>query len=443
MSTREEIRKQILDIDNFLSSSYGLSQETIENLEKDKKDRQDDFQKVCDNKIEEIFNAIEVMEGLQKNADTRASENYRNSIEDFKREIVQIEGELQDMKLSTAKIQEWGNRRQEKETGETEKEEPQAEQQNPEQEEVEEPVVVSEQENKEPDTSVKQPRQSRNRLVRAFQSLVKKLGKILGIRKGIEAELEARNIDLNKMNAEELETKTQEIEQETSQQPETDLPIKEAENQQEMQPEQVQQDVAEPEKTTQLQTPKQTIIGKFKQIMAYRARVRAMEKSINRELRKRNLEHWIEDKKEMAHEKWESAKDSVVHSKVVQGVKNTKDAVVQGANDIKEDIGHRVTDKKVWIEQNLSDTKEKVVEGAKETGTIVLAFGVMSIEAIGKAREAFQTAGAQTIQNVVNYGRDTANAVLDKFQENVQAREEKAIEKVEKSGMLEDFLEMA
>lgn len=438
MSTREEIRKQILGIDNFLSSSYGLSQETIENLEKDKKDRQDDFQKVCDNKIEEIFNAIEVMEGLQKNADTRASENYRNSIEDFKREIVQIEGELQDMKLSTAKIQEWGNRRQEKETGETEKEEPQAEQQNPEQEEVEEPVVVSEQENKEPDTSVKQPRQSRNRLVRAFQSLVKKLGKILGIRKGIEAELEARNIDLNKMNAEELENKTQEVEQGTSQQPETNLPIKEAENRQEMQPEQMQQDAAEPEKTTQTQSPKQTIIGRFKQIMAYRARVRALEKSINKQLRKRNLEHWIEDKKEMAHKKWENAKDSVVHSKVVQG-----------ANDIKEDIGHRITDKKVWLEQNMSDTKEKVVESAKETGTIVLAFGVMSIEAIGKAREAFQAVSAQTIQNVVNYGRDTANAVLDKFQENVQTREEKVLEKsekakkTEKSEMMEDYLEMA
>ena len=334
------------------------------------------------------------------------------------------------MKLSTAKIQEWGNRRQEKETGETEKEEPQTEQQNPEQSGQEdkeaESVVISEQENKVPETAEKQPRQSRSRLVRAFQSLVAKLGKILGIRKGIEAELEARNIDLNKMNAEELENKTQEVEQGTSQQPETNLPIKEAENRQEMQPEQMQQEVQpEPEKTTQTQSPKQTIIGRFKQIMAYRARVRALEKSINKQLRKRNLEHWIEDKKEMAHKKWENAKD------------------------IKEDIGHRVTDKKVWLEQNMSDTKEKVVESAKETGTIVLAFGVMSIEAIGKAREAFQAVSAQTIQNVVNYGRDTANAVLDKFQENVQTREEKVLEKsekakkTEKSEMMEDYLEMA
>lgn len=391
---------------------------------------------------EEIFNAIEVMESLQKNSDPKTSENYSNSIKGFKGEIAQIEGELEDMKLSTAKIQEWGNRRQEKETGETEKEEPQTEQQNPEQSGQEdkeaESVVISEQENKVPETAEKQPRQSRSRLVRAFQSLVAKLGKILGIRKGIEAELEARNIDLNKMNAEELENKTQEVEQGTSQQPETNLPIKEAENRQEMQPEQMQQDAAEPEKTTQTQSPKQTIIGRFKQIMAYRARVRALEKSINKQLRKRNLEHWIEDKKEMAHKKWENAKDSVVHSKVVQG-----------ANDIKEDIGHRITDKKVWLEQNMSDTKEKVVESAKETGTIVLAFGVMSIEAIGKAREAFQAVSAQTIQNVVNYGRDTANAVLDKFQENVQTREEKVLEKsekakkTEKSEMMEDYLEMA
>lgn len=439
MSTREEIRKQILGIDNLLSGSYGLSQETIENLEKDKQKRQAIFQQMCDDKIEEIFNAIEVMESLQKNSAPKTSENYSNSIEGFKGEIAQIEGELEDMKLSTAKIQEWGNRRQEKETGETEKEEPQTEQQNPEQSGQEdkeaESVVISEQENKVPETAEKQPRQSRSRLVRAFQSLVAKLGKILGIRKGIEAELEARNIDLSKINAEELENKTQEVEQGTSQQPEPDLPINEAENQQDMQPEQVQQDAAEPEKTTQTQSPKQTIIGRFKQIMTYRARVRALEKSINKQLRKRNLEHWIEDKKEMAHKKWENAKDSVVHSKVVQG-----------ANDIKEDIGHRVTDKKVWLEQNMSDTKEKVVESAKETGTIVLAFGVMSIEAIGKAREAFQVAGAQTIQNVVNYGRDTANAVLDKFQENVQTREEKVLEKSEKtkkSEMMEDYLEMA
>ncbi len=435
MSTREEIRKQILGIDNLLSGSYGLSQETIENLEKDKQKRQAIFQQMCDDKIEEIFNAIEVMESLQKNSDPKTSENYSNSIEGFKGEIAQIEGELQDMKLSTAKIQEWGNRRQEKETGETEKEEPQTEQQNPEQSGQEdkeaESVVISEQENKVPETAEKQPRQSRSRLVRAFQSLVAKLGKILGIRKGIEAELEARNIDLSKINAEELENKTQEVEQGTSQQPEPDLPINEAENQQDMQPEQVQQDAAEPEKTTQTQSPKQTIIGRFKQIMTYRARVRALEKSINKQLRKRNLEHWIEDKKEMAHKKWENAKDSVVHSKVVQG-----------ANDIKD----RVTDKKVWLEQNMSDTKEKVVESAKETGTIVLAFGVMSIEAIGKAREAFQAVSAQTIQNVVNYGRDTANAVLDKFQENVQTREEKVLEKSEKtkkSEMMEDYLEMA
>ncbi len=430
MSTREEIRKQILGIDNLLSGSYGLSQETIENLEKDKQKRQAIFQQMCDDKIEEIFNGIEVMESLQKNSDPKTSENYSNSIKGFKGEIAQIEGELEDMKLSTAKIQEWGNRRQEKETGETEKEEPQTEQQNPEQSGQEdkeaESVVISEQENKVPETAEKQPRQSRSRLVRAFQSLVAKLGKILGIRKGIEAELEARNIDLNKMNAEELENKTQEVEQGTSQQPETNLPIKEAENRQEMQPEQMQQEVQpEPEKTTQTQSPKQTIIGRFKQIMAYRARVRALEKSINKQLRKRNLEHWIEDKKEMAHKKWENAKD------------------------IKEDIGHRVTDKKVWLEQNMSDTKEKVVESAKETGTIVLAFGVMSIEAIGKAREAFQAVSAQTIQNVVNYGRDTANAVLDKFQENVQTREEKVLEKsekakkTEKSEMMEDYLEMA
>ena len=437
MSTREEIRKQILGIDNLLSGSYGLSQETIENLEKDKQKRQAIFQQMCDNKIEEIFNAIEVMESLQKNSDPKTSENYSNSIEGFKGEIAQIEGELEDMKLSTAKIQEWGNRRQEKETGETEKEEPQTEQQNPEQSGQEdkeaEPVVISEQENKVSETAEKQSRQSRSRLVRAFQSLVAKLGKILGIRKGIEAELEARNIDLNKMNAEELENTMQEVEQGTNQQPE--LLNNEVKMQQEVQPEQMQQDAAEPEKTTQTQSPKQTIIGRFKQIMAYRARVRALEKSINKQLRKRNLEHWIEDKKEMAHKKWENAKDSVVHSKVVQG-----------ANDIKEDIGHRVTDKKVWLEQNMSDTKEKVVESAKETGTIVLAFGVMSIEAIGKAREAFQVAGAQTIQNVVNYGRDTANAVLDKFQENVQTREEKVLEKAEKtkkSEMMEDYLEMA
>lgn len=427
MSTREEIRKQILGIDNLLSGSYGLSQETIENLEKDKQKRQAIFQQMCDDKIEEIFNGIEVMESLQKNSDPKTSENYSDSIEGFKGEIAQIEGELEDMKLSTAKIQEWGNRRQ---TKATEKEEPQTEQQNPEQSGQEdkeaESVVISEQENKVPETAEKQPRQSRSRLVRAFQSLVAKLGKILGIRKGIEAELEARNIDLNKMNAEELENKTQEVEQGTSQQPETNLPIKEAENRQEMQPEQMQQEVQpEPEKTTQTQSPKQTIIGRFKQIMAYRARVRALEKSINKQLRKRNLEHWIEDKKEMAHKKWENAKD------------------------IKEDIGHRVTDKKVWLEQNMSDTKEKVVESAKETGTIVLAFGVMSIEAIGKAREAFQAVSAQTIQNVVNYGRDTANAVLDKFQENVQTREEKVLEKsekakkTEKSEMMEDYLEMA
>ena len=427
MSTREEIRKQILGIDNLLSGSYGLSQETIENLEKDKQKRQAIFQQMCDDKIEEIFNGIEVMESLQKNSDPKTSENYSNSIKGFKGEIAQIEGELEDMKLSTAKIQEWGNRRQ---TKATEKEEPQTEQQNPEQSGQEdkeaESVVISEQENKVPETAEKQPRQSRSRLVRAFQSLVAKLGKILGIRKGIEAELEARNIDLNKMNAEELENKTQEVEQGTSQQPETNLPIKEAENRQEMQPEQMQQEVQpEPEKTTQTQSPKQTIIGRFKQIMAYRARVRALEKSINKQLRKRNLEHWIEDKKEMAHKKWENAKD------------------------IKEDIGHRVTDKKVWLEQNMSDTKEKVVESAKETGTIVLAFGVMSIEAIGKAREAFQAVSAQTIQNVVNYGRDTANAVLDKFQENVQTREEKVLEKsekakkTEKSEMMEDYLEMA
>ncbi len=428
MSTREEIRKQILGIDNLLSGSYGLSQETIENLEKDKQKRQAIFQQMCDDKIEEIFNAIEVMESLQKNSDPKTSENYSDSIEGFKGEIAQIEGELEDMKLSTAKIQEWGNRRQ---TKATEKEEPQTEQQNPEQsgqEDTEaESVVISEQENKVPETAEKQPRQSRSRLVRAFQSLVAKLGKILGIRKGIEAELEARNIDLSKINAEQLENTMQEVEQGTNQQPE--LLNNEVKMQQEVQPEQMQQDAAEPEKTTQTQSPKQTIIGRFKQIMAYRARVRALEKSINKQLRKRNLEHWIEDKKEMAHKKWENAKDSVVHSKVVQG-----------ANDIKEDIGHRVTDKKVWLEQNMSDTKEKVVESAKETGTIVLAFGVMSIEAIGKAREAFQAVSAQTIQNVVNYGRDTANAVLDKFQENVQTREEKVLEKSE---MMEDYLEMA
>ncbi len=444
MDTRDEIRKEITDVDNeitLMEMGFSFDEEELKNLKNRKKELEGNFRELAGKELKKIFNAVETLEALAENANENVADNYAKSIENLEKEIAIIKIELENLGLSTDEIQKFENKRTEK----TPEEEPKKEE-NLEEQEVEAEKPAQPEENQEEEIQTDEPEMSKieeepeveepemetvekNRLIRIFKALLERLAKIVGVKEGIAAELAERNIDVEHLTNPELENQAEELAHE-EQHPEQEVvqeemePQREAEeNQPEEEQEQESQVEAQQEEPEQPKSPKETIIGKFKRVLAYRRQIKQIEKNVKKELRKRNREMWIDDKKELAHETYENVKESVVYSRVVQGAKNTKDAVVQGAVDIKEDIGHRFTDKKVWAEQNIEEAKDKAIQGAKTAGTIVLGAGALTVEAMGAAKDALILGGRQMIQNLVMTGKNTANRILDKVQESTQIKE--------------------
>lgn len=383
MDTRDEIRKEITDVDNeitLMEMGFSFDEEELKNLKNRKKELEGNFRELAGKELEKIFNAVETLEAFAENANENVADNYAKSIENLEKEIAIIKIELENLGLSTDEIQKFENKRTEK----APEEEPKKEE-NLEEQEVEEPEMET---------------VEKNRLIRIFKALLERLAKIVGVKEGIAAELAERNIDVEHLTNPELENQTTELAHE-EQHPEQEVvqeemePQREAEeNQPEEEQEQESQVEAQQEEPEQPKSQKETIIGKFKRVLAYRRQIKQIEKNVKKELRKRNREMWIDDKKELAHETYENVKESVVNSKVVQGVKNAKE-----------------------------EAKDKAIQGAKTAGTIVLGAGALTVEAMGAAKDALILGGRQMIQNLVMTGKNTANRILDKVQESTQIKE--------------------
>ena len=435
MDTRDEIRRKISDLENeigYREMYAAFDEDELKKLNDKKEELKSNFQKVADKDIEKIFNVIETLEALAENANENVAANYANSIENLEKEIATIKIELENLGLSTDEIQKFENKGTEKAPEEEPKKEENLEEQEVEAEEPAQSEETQEEEvqNSEPEMSkteeepeveeLEMETVEHNRLIRIFKALLARLAKIVGVKEGIAAELAERNIDVEHLTNPELENQTAKLVQE-EQQPEKQEVQQESEPEEEQ--EQESQVEAKQQETEQPKNQKETLIGRFKQVLAYRRQIKQIEKNVKKELRKRNLEMWIDDKKELAHETYENVKESIVNSKVVQGVKNTKDAVIQGVADKKEDIVQRFTDKKVWAEQNIEEAKGKAIQGAEIAGTIVLGAGALTVEAMGAAKDALILGGRQMIQNLVMTGRNTANRILDKVQESTQIKE--------------------
>lgn len=413
MDTRDEIRRKISDIEDeigYREMYAAYDEDEIQKLNDEKEELKSNFQKLADKEIEKIFNAVSLLKELGENA----TEDYTKVIEDLEKKIAIIKIELGNLGLSTNEIQKFENEGQTIEQGESEKEEQELEvedivqSEEGQEEEVQQDNPEASQTESEPEVDeYPMEIEERNRFIRMFKVLLARLEKIMGIKEGIANKLAERNIDVEHFTNQELESQTAELAQEEQQTEST-----EAHEENELQ-----------EDTKQPTSQKETIIGRFKQVMAYRRQIKQIEKNVKKEMRKRNLEIWIDDKKEMAHETFENVKDSIIHSEIVQGAKNMKEAVVQGAIDRKTDIVQRFTDKKAWAEQNMEEAKETVIQGAKTAGTIVLGAGALTVEAMGAAKDALILGGRQVIQNLVMTGQNTANMILDKVQESTQIKE--------------------
>ncbi len=410
MDTRDEIRRKISDVENeitLMEMGFSFDEEELKNLKDRKKELESDFREVADKELNKIFNAKETLEALAENANENVADNYAKSIENLEKEIAIIKIELENLGLSTDEIQKFEDKRTEKALEEEPKKKENLEKQEVEAEEPAQPVKTQEEvQTAEPETSkteeepeVEEPEMEtveRNRLIRIFKALLARLVKIVGVKEGIAAELAERNIDIEHLTNPELANQTAELEHE-EQQPEQKEVQEEREPQrrretEENQPEEEQEQEVQPEAEQEAtkQPRKETIIGRFKRVLAYRRQIKQIEKNVKKELRKRNLEMWIDDKKELAHETYENVKDSVINSKVVQGAKNTKD---------------------------------KAIQGAKTAGTIALGVGALTVEAMGAAKDALILGGRQMIQNLVMTGKNTANRILDKVQESTQIKE--------------------
>ena len=454
MADRRYVKQRIEDIDKKIDDLKSQGElDKVSQYEGKKEELKSDFQQSCDTEIKETINAVKAFKkAISKTKEPDQIEDLKKDMSTFESKLVEIKSELEELGLSTALIDEYENSKDDK--GRMNEEQEGKQQDGDEQNEND-----SNNNSEKEDEKEEKPQEDRKNLIDFFKELLAKLKQILGIKSKVESEIARRpELDVDKLNEEEVEEQNEDLEeklktaveekQETEEnqqetegnQQETEENQQETEeNQQETeekqqeteeeqqeieenqhQTEEEQQEIEEEQETEEQKIeneekePKETIVGRFKRLIGAYAKVQVDLAKVEIQLKKRDLGNWIDDKKEQAKIAIENAKESLKNSKVGQAAKTVRNKVVEGANAV---IG--VAGK----------VKDGVVNGAKTAGTIVIGAGALTAEAIENAKDTVKQAGQQTIQNVVNTGRDTANSLLDKLAENVQRKETRLLEK--------------
>ena len=205
---------------------------------------------------------------------------------------------------------------------------------------------------------------------------------------------------------------------------------------------------------------RQTIFQRFKGLLARYAIAKKNIVKIEVAMRKRDMDQFISDSKDVAKESITAGKDKImgeaseIKSEFIDNYNDIKSGIKTGASAVKgvaqkgsQFIKDTAKDVKDEFIDNYNDIKSGVKTGAKAVATgaatagkatfngfktaggCVIGVGVIAAETISNAAKDVKEAGQAKIQKMVSTGREKANEVLDKLEKNVVEKENLAVTK--------------
>lgn len=109
--------------------------------------------------------------------------------------------------------------------------------------------------------------------------------------------------------------------------------------------------------------------------------------------------------------------------------KHAKDYVDNKVDNAKNKV---LNSRPVRFAIGVKNVGKKVFRGFKTVGTIALGVGVLSFEAVQKAKNTVEKISPESLKNVVNNGREHANSLLDKLEDKVMSKQLEVMEKQQK-----------